>query len=306
MDSKYNFKGRSLYNDKSNKGSENQVFYYGIVTSVSDVYNAGQISVRIKGIDDHLTATDLPKAFPLQAKFIFINPKVGETVLIFTPENDNPFSDRFYIGPIISQPQFLNNSDLTTARSGLDSGLINLKESPSRNPESKGVYATGIDLAIQGRNNTDIVFKDDEIVLRTGKGDFLNKVNNIPTFNKKNQGYIQIKSNIQAGTKKFSTINVVGSKINLLTHENGSPMFNLHDQENQISDEELTRILNKAHPAAFGDKMIEYFLLMRSVLLNHVHSYPGMKAQDLNGEVNIKKLLDFDVKTLISKNIRLN
>jgi hypothetical protein len=301
MNSKYNFKGKSVYNQNSNEGVNNQVFYYGIVTSVVDSNNSGEISVRVKGVDDHLTMDKLPTAFPLQPKFIYIKPKVGETVLVFTPENDNPFTNRFYLGPLISQPQYLNDSSLTT----LNGSIVN-RESAKRIPEARGVYSEGDDLTIQGRKNTDILFKNDEILLRTGKADFDTKVNTIPTFNKKNQAYIQIKSNIKAGAKKFSVTNIVASKINFLTHDDGNPLFDLHDQDEQISNESLAKILNEAHPAVFGDKMVEYFLLLRNVLLTHVHAYPGLKAQDLNGEENIKKLLEFDLKSLISKNIRLN
>lgn len=308
MNNKYNFRGSSIFNKGSNNEIDKQSFFYGVVTSVSDSFNMGHIKARIRGIDDHLNESELPKSFPLQPKFIYIKPKVGETVLIFTPEKDNPFTDRFYLGPLISQPQFLNDSPLTTAKSGLNSGYLESQESPNRIPEVKGVFPTGDDLAIQGRQNTDILFKDNEIVLRANKGDDTLKIKNFPTFNKKSQAYIQLKGNIKTNkdNQTISLVNVVANKINLLTHENGSPFYNLHDQEKQISDAEMIRILETAHPAAFGDKMVEYFLLMREVLLNHVHAYPGLKGQDLNGEEHIKKLLDFDIKSLVSKNIKLN
>lgn len=306
MNNKYNFKDGSIFNRGSNNEINKQSFYYGVVSSISDPSNIGHIKVRIRGIDDHLNESELPKAFPLQPKFIYIKPKVGETVLIFTPESDNPFVDRFYLGPLISQPQFLKDSPLTTAKSGLNSGYLDVQESPNRIPEVKGVFYPGDDLTIQGRDNTDIVFKSNEILLRVSKGNDDLKIKNFPTFNKKSQGYIQLRGNIKSGDKNISIINAVASKINLLTHEDGNPFYNLHDQEKQISDDELIRILETAHPAAFGDKMVEYFLLIREVLLNHVHAYPGMKGQDLNGEEHIKKLLDFDVKSLVSKNIKLN
>ena len=104
----------------------------------------------------------------------------------------------------------------------------------------------------------------------------------------------------------FSVVNVVSDKINLLTHENGSPRFNLNGADNQIDDETLLNILENAHPLPFGDLLINYLLLMRDVLLNHVHAYNGLKSTNLNGEESIKKLLEFDLKSLISKNIKIN
>lgn len=306
--SKYNFKNKSVFNGKSNANVINSSFYYGIVVDVDDPFDMGHIKVRIRGIDDQTNTVDLPNTFPLLPKFFSSKPKINEVVLVFTQENDNPYVDRFYLGPLISQPQLSEFSDLTSAKNGLDSGAGLPLPAPSKIPESKGVYNVGEDIVVRGRENADIALKKDEILIRTGAANKKIKIKGVPTFNSKNQGYIQIRSNYKPmdSTKTISLMNIVASKINLLTHEDGSPLFNLHDQNSTISDAEILNILKTAHPAVFGDLLVEYLLLMRSVILNHVHAYPGMKAQNLNGESDITKLLEYDLKSIVSKNIKLN
>jgi hypothetical protein len=51
-------------------------------------------------------------------------------------------------------------------------------------------------------------------------------------------------------------------KINL-THENGSPRFNLTNQDNLISDSELDKMLSEAHQLPFGDVLLEYLRLLK-------------------------------------------
>jgi len=307
---KYNYRDKSIFNGKSNNLSKTTSFYYGVVVPYNDISESGKIKVRINGVDLNTTSDeDLPDAFPMLPKFFSIRPKVGETVLIFPPDIENPYYDRFYIGPLISQPQMLENDlHLGSSKSGLDSATKELGVAPSTIPECKGVFSNGDDTTLQGRYNADIVFKRNEIVLRAGKFNDGERIKNIPTFNLKNQSYIQIKNSYKPldSNKKIGVINIVSNKINLLSHENGSPIFNLNDSKNNISDEELTKILQTAHPLAFGDLMVEYLILMRNVILSHVHSYPGLGAQDLSGNTDIQKLLEYDIKQLVSKNIKIN
>jgi hypothetical protein len=285
-----------------------KVLHLGVVESNSDEADASRIKVRIKGVDDHIGSTSkLPYAFPLVQKFIHIVPQVGESVWVMTPDPDNLFVDRLYIGPIISQPQKLaKDSHVGTATAGLSGGFAKLSDAPSTIPDNEGVYPKMIDVAIQGRKNTDIVFKDSEVLIRAGKYKTSDKINGIPKFNKENPSYIQLKQNVPYDDKSVSVTNVVSDKINLLTHEDGSPRFSLGNQESMISDKEMARILDQAHPLVFGDLLIEYLELFKDAMINHVHAYDGMKPEDMAGQMKIKKFLEFDVSKIISKNIKIN
>lgn len=302
--SKFSFQNQ----DYSKHQKSDRIFYMGVVENNLDPSDCGRIQVRVKGVDDHIPRTaDLPYSFPLVQKFVHIVPKVGETVWIFTPDKKNPFMDRLYVGPIISQPQQLNKDPhIISSTSGLSNGFVNPMTAPSTIPENKGSYPKRDEISIQGRNNADVTLKDTEVVIRAGKFLPHDKVDGIPKFNKKNPSYIQIKHNVLVDKKNSGVVNVVSDKINLLTHENGNPRFNLTDQDELISEKEMSRILEKAHPMVFGDLLIEYLELFKDVMVNHVHSYNGMPPQDLAGQVKLKKFLEYDVSKIISKNIKLN
>jgi hypothetical protein len=73
-----------------------------------------------------------------------------------------------------------------------------------------------------------------------------------------------------------------------------------------VSDEEIQKIINEAHPLVFGDRLNEFLSVFINAFTNHVHAYPGLKPQDLSGVNDIDKLLEYDLKSLLSKNIKIN
>lgn len=301
---KFNFNTSGL----DNKSKTNKIIHLGVVESTLDESDGGRIKVRVKGVDDHIGSTvELPYAFPMLQKFVHIIPQIGESVWIMFPDTTNPYEDRLYLGPIISQPQKLKKDHHgLSSTSTLGSIYAKPGPAPSTIPESQGVFPKNKDFAIQGRENTDVVFKDSEVLIRAGKFIKNDSIKGVPKFNKKNPSYIQIKQIQSPDVKLNGVINVVSNKINLLTHQDGSPRFNLSDQNTMISDEELGKIQENAHPLVFGDLLIEYLELFKNALTNHVHPYNGMKPEDLAGHFSIKKFLEYDVSKIICKNIKIN
>ena len=302
---------------------------YGVVTSVDDSNQLGRIKVRIKGADSlggddgKTNNSDLPWCFPMLPKHLQVTPKIGENVFIFVFRNNLEHADRLYIGPIISQlPKLKEDKYDLTSLAGFSFGTQGPNVAPNTIPELKGVFPNYEDVSIQGRQNTDITQKNNEIVLRAGKFEFSEKNNINPygfTFNSKTQGYIQIKNNVTIElaqnnqAPKIGTVtNIVSSKINFITHENGSPRFNVTNQDNLISDVELNNILTKAHQLPFGDVLLEYLILMKEALFYHVHNGNGNQATDLTISGNKQALAAFKTKadelekSMLSKNIRIN
>jgi hypothetical protein len=300
----------------------------GEVVSVDDPNYLGRIKVRIKGPisrggDDSIGDDDLPWCFPMIPKHLSTQPKIKEAVFIFTFSSDKQHTDRMYIGPIISQPQQLNYDPYyITALAGFSFGSQAPKVSINTIPQLKGVFPNPQDVSIQGRYNTDITQKNNEIVIRAGK--FVtstpDKNNPFPfTFNAGTQAYLQIKNDVVVVPKtetqdavKGSVTNIVSSKINLLTHADGSPRFMLTNQDNLISDDELASILSDAHQLPFGDILLEYLRLMKDALFAHVHNGNGNPPTDLTISGNkqslgeFKKRADDLEKAMLSKNIRIN
>lgn len=297
--------GKSIYSYDKN---DNRIFYYGLVESITDESDGYIVRARIKGIDDILATQQLPTAFPLIPKFTSVQPKVGELVMIFIPDFNNKNQDRMYIGPIISQPQKLNKDKFFySATSLLDTGKISPEPAPTKIPKTVGVYPNKQDFSVQGRGNNDIIFKNNELVLRNNKFIRENE-SDIPIFNKFNISYIQFKSGVEEedSEEKKDVLNLVSDKINLLTHKDGNPRFNITNQDNLISDKEMLKILKDAHPLVFGDILIEFIIKFRDAFISHVHPYHGKTPENLSGNESIKELLNFNLKTLLSKNIKIN
>lgn len=268
---------------------------FGIVVSLSDNFDGDRIKVHIRGIDPvNYQIDDLPYAFPLLPKLFYIKPKIGETVFVFVQEpSDFNGGDRFFLGPIISQPHKYE-IDTIGARAFLKSGSLTPEPAPSMNPENRGVQLKNEDVGIIGRGSTDIVAKPNEIRLRAGKSLDLRKLN------KENPSYIQVKHN--TATNKGS-VNIVSNEINLLSH-NGVDKFNLVDPEFLINDEEYKKIIEKAHVLPFGDVLIEFIGLFIKAFSSHVHAYNGLPP-DLK-QIELKNLLSFELDKINSKNIRIN
>ena len=312
----------SVYNPKNNY----KHLLYGEVVSVDDTQGLGRIKVRIKGGtglggDDGVLDNDLPWCFPMIPKHFSIQPKPKETVLIMTFSSDKQHVDRLYIGPIISQPQKLNfDTYYGSALAGFSFGTQAANVNVDTIPELIGVFPNPSDVSMEGRNNTDIIHKDNEIVIRAGKfiSSTVSNENPYPfKFNRTTQGFIQLKGTNNTTLEKGSITNIVSNKINLITHNDGMPRFNVTNQDNLISDDELAKILGPeteggAHRLPFGDVLLEYLRLLKDALYYHVHNGNGNAATDLTTSGNKQALAAFKAKAddlekaMLSNNIRIN
>jgi len=180
----------NYYNDSTNTNTV-PIIKVGEVVSVLDTTKSGRIKVIITGVDDLETDDTLIDCVPLLPKYLVTLPKVGECVFVFQYENKlgtptTSFkSKRFWIGPLITQPTKLSGEDYNDALSILPDGYKKLKD-PNIDI---GVYGDDDDITLQGRYNTDIIQKDRQIWIRTGKfteGD-------PKKYNKKDLGFIQLK-----------------------------------------------------------------------------------------------------------------
>jgi len=320
--SKYNFGTNNQYENLSIDRNIN----IGKVINIKDPLDLGRIQVRVLGLvefggDNGISDIELPWVTPMMPKILHIKPKKGESVFIVsTGTNELSRKNRLYFGPIIGQPDTINFTNPTDSPiPGLNFGAQASKPNSKQIPDLKGIYPNDDDIALQGRNNTDIILKNNELLLRANK-----HISNTPSknnvfnikFNKTTPTYIQLKGDVNISKpnepeKLVSIANIVSSKINLLTHENGSPRFNLSNQDNLISDEEMIKILEEAHPLAFGDILLQYLKLMKDALLNHVHNGHGNPATDLT-ITNLQSINTFKSKAetleklMLSKNIRIN
>jgi hypothetical protein len=179
----------------------------GKVVDDSDPNGVGAIKVRITGKDKNDSDDELPYALPLLPKFLNIFPEVGQAVFVFEYEHKIGLktvnkSKRYWLGPIIPQVQNLNNANAFDAQSQESDGYTVPQPSVDTIPEAKGAYPNRKDIAIQGRDNTDVTLKPKEIMVRVGKFNIADP----QKFNSKDPGYIHLKYGNAELKKTFKKI----------------------------------------------------------------------------------------------------
>ena len=70
-----------------------------------------------------------------------------------------------------------------------------------------------------------------------------------------------------------------------------------------IADDEMQKIIDKAHQLPYGDTLVEFLELFRSTFMKHVHPYPGMPPCP---DDSVVKLNMYDLKKLLSDSVRIN
>lgn len=280
------------------------------VKSVIDDSDGLRIKVRLTPEDNNIVLDkDLPYAFPLIPKMIHVTPKVGEAVFVILANQGDKDGNRFYIGPIISQPQMLNKDPYNFSAVSLleGNGIVSPLEAPSMNPQINGTLPEYGDIAIQGRQNSDVILKDNELRIRCGfkTTPTASPPNNL-FFNKLNPAYIQMKyiqGKLKSNKEEFgSAINIVADKINLLSHISKSN-FNLTDANSLISDEELIKIINSAHPIAYGDTLVDFLKLFVKIFSQHSHAFP---MDPPTNNALLTNLTTFNFNDMLSTSIKVN
>ena len=277
------------------------------VVSVDDEYHGGRIRVRLGGIDGNTPDDKLPYCFPLLPKLIHVYPKVGEGVLIILEKNGSGKSNRYYIGPIISQEYFMAQEMYDISAMNM---LRNRKTQPQQNPDceplNKGTLPEADDIAIIGRENSDIILKTNELRLRCGyKENPTGPVGKRLNFNKVDPAYIQLKYKKMKDNENRevnSFINIVADRINLLSRDS-TEVYNLTDQENLISDDELLNILNTAHPVVYGDDLVSFLRQFIEIFRTHTHPFPMTPPVITKSTGGV---LDKNLDAMLSKAVRIN
>lgn len=298
---------------------------FGIVKNTIDPTNAGRIQVRVPYDDLKKSDEELEWAFPLLPKMLHVRPKIGETVMIINRDFDNERSGRYYLGPVISQPQFMYEElNENSALRVLQGTRVGADKNPETDPIVKGTIPENEDVALLGRKDSDIILKDDDIRIRCGvkKTDVFDKTKF--AFNSVHPAFIKMKhitgnkliglmenesknalSNSQKPTTTYeSVINLVADKINLIGTD-ARDKFNANDPDELISDEEVSRFITEAHQLPFGDKLIEFLRIFITAFQSHTHPWVG-RGQTPCKDITYNALANYNLESMLSTTIRIN
>lgn len=294
MDKKYLINSNQYKRD-TNKISNNRIIYWGEVISIDDKTDGGGIKVRISDFDNQISNDDLPYSYPLLPKYIHFLPKVGEIVRIFLEDPNYPQNSRFWMGSIISQLHKIKFDGIYSALSTTNVGLNKPDPSPNTYPDAIGIYPDPEDVGILGRNNTDIILRENDLEFRSGKHEYDNPLK----LNKTNPASIRLvfEENEEKDDLYSNTI-IMSDKIGIISH-NGIPKF----KSNQLTPEDRTKIFNEGHPIARGDILVKVLNVFREAIIQHIHGYPKLPADKDEIITSLQKL---NIEKILQENIVIN
>ena len=291
----------------------------GQVEYVDDSADGLRVKIRI-GSDGDEPLENIPYAFPLLPKTFQSVPKVGEGAFVITMLSGNKESQRLYIGPIISQPQFQEECDYKYGRGNatslLSGGFMEPLGRISNNKNTWGAFPNIEDVAVVGRGSQDIIMRNNkgtssnEVDIRCGirqnpasqDKDIVGKV----VFNSVDPAYIQLKyrksltnENLQESN---SVINLVADKINIISNKDENA-FKLTDTEELIKEEELDGIMSKLHRLPHGDTLVELLDLIIKAILTHVHPYAGLPPTIYD---YTKEISEYELEKILSQHVRIS
>jgi hypothetical protein len=309
----------------------------GEVVEVEDNFSkdpSGGLRIRAKLNIDKLKEKNgelIPWAFPLLPKALQVVPKEGEAVLVIADEaGEFASSQRYYIGPLISQPQYNTLCPVDKATTLLQMSKKNPLASIDFVPETKGSFPEAEDVALVGRGAEDVVLKynntskiselniragirkEGEYVAETKEDYYANKDNFVGNimFNNIDPAYIQLKykSGIATGSKNAanSIINMVADRINIMSNKDEEIRHDIHDQDTLVKESEMDNIMNRLHQVPKGDDLVELLNIMIGAILHHEHPWAGMEqCGDKPGF--IERLKNYgDTHKILSEYVRIS
>lgn len=295
------------------------------VENKNSTNGADALRVRVKlnedKYDESKPVETLPWAFPLLPKTLQSVPKKGEAVLVVADALDE-FSEgqRYYIGPLISQPQYQNfckMGDATTvlqASKNLPIGRI------SSNDATSGSFPKANDVALVGRGQEDVMLRYDddsntsEVDIRAGirqkyDGTTTDTLLGNVIFNGTDPAYIQLKHKYGLATDQTypcnSVVNIVADYVNIMSNHDDDVNASIHDKNTLVNEVTFDNTVNNLHQVPKGDKLVELLEIMKGAIMHHVHPWAGMEqCGDKPGD--IKKLEGYDIKSILSDFVRIS
>jgi hypothetical protein len=276
------------------------------VIDIHDETGAGRIKVRLEPEDNDKTDERLDYVFPLMPKMFHIRPKVGEAVLVFTTTSDGN-SQRYYIGPVISQEQNIKRDPyFGGADSFLRGAFKKFAVALGLEGDSDAIMPKDEDIVVRGRKNAEIQITEDDVRIKAGVK--VEGTNGEWYFNVKNPAYAKFKYHgLGRVIGAASTSTIVGDKILLLSTNSKEKQFELTNKTDLITDNEISKVIESAYKLPYGEKLVEFLTLFVDTFLKHTHKF-SMKPPLAwhTDELVALKAEYLDKGTMLSDTVRIN
>ncbi len=298
----------------SNGNKSVRGIYPAIVVSTDDPLGQNRIKARIIALDNSgeviggkdrdVPNENLVYCVPLLPEFFHVRPLVDEMVFIILENPSDNSAPRFWIGPIISSQIKLKYQSYQEAIKMFDVSSFNVNLALNNNFKADAVLPQQADVAIQGRDDADLILRQREAFLSAGK--FKPNSVQVNTDSPSNIQLRQVDNNTSGKLKSFSQANVQSSNVNIY-----SPIgkFRSKDLEKfEVSDllESFGDLAKKLHPAVFGDELIKLLDLMIRVILTHIHTPQSPLLPTPESQTLLGYSITGDLQKLISNTVRIN
>jgi len=172
-----------------------------ILDSVPNTYNG--VETKIDGdLKPEFKWTPMdPFCFlPLLPLFVKVTPKLGESVNVIWPNVENKFGEQYYIQGTFSSPLTIFREEAVSSRMFARKDMM-LKPSVNlKNPTngeyyqstSNGVFPEPEDSALLGRGTSDIIVRDNDVIIRAGKSTTTPDNRNLNVSAKKTRSFLQL------------------------------------------------------------------------------------------------------------------
>jgi hypothetical protein len=284
------------------------VVRYCKVISIDDDTDADRIKVRLCPEDNSKSIDEIDYAFPLLPKMFHIKPKVGEGVFVFMAITNDGNSQRYYLGPVISQDHRLFfDSYFAGGDSFLRGSYKKFDVAPRSIPANNGTLPNDDDVVVRGRKNGEIQITNDDVRLKAGVK-LVNEENKYEqVFNSKNPAFAKVKYHLNPlydGSQSSAV--VCADKIALLSPSSPN-YYDLTNRKDLISDEELNKVIESAYKLPYGEKLVDFLKVFVEAFVKHTHPYSMLPPNSFHtSELNTKKVELLDRGTILSDTVRIN
>lgn len=316
-------------------GTQNsRIIYPAIVRSIDDNANQNRIQAEIvnldvggriiPGKDRDIPLSNLPICLPWESEFLHVRPKVGECVWVIAENPTDLTSPRFWKGPVITSSiklpfqayeESVNIFNVTSYNKGGIYGAPTLQTQIKQ----ATVLPSQSEIALQGREDADVVLRPREIEIRVGKF----KINSVSELNTETPCRIQLKqydtnpnttgirnvdNTLNENFLPYSQLNIQATNINFISNEGKFREYNAKTAENNYNPrlKDYGTQAPRLHPVVFGDELMDLLKILIQFLLNHIHTpqnppLTNNLSEQLEQYINSGKMQD-----LVSNHIRVN
>ena len=293
--------------------SETKIFRVCEVVDVTDPTGGGRIKVRVWSDDQDSPVEEIHYAFPLLPMMMNVKPKLHEAVLVATAVAEKGGTQRYYIGPVISQPNHMYNEPMDDALQMYETSANVQDPNPKSDSKTFGAYPKDEDIALVGRKNSDIILGENDLRIRCGAKKVTDLDRGTCVFNSDSPAYIKLKyhevplSNSE-GTGKTknieSTATIVADRINLIGNKSDYQPCNRKDTNEFIDDDNMKDLIEKAYRLPYGEILVDFLSKFRMAFMTHKHPYP-MMPPTIDPNI-MAPLQSYNIHQMLSDSVRIN